>query len=95
MMLSMRFLTSCWVRPILFIAGLFCVLWFSMLPLEAQNQKMTDQIAIREVIEQQLQAFQKDDADKAFSFASPECPKFYEHGQRVLPRCLSPSFGHV
>jgi ketosteroid isomerase-like protein len=84
MMLSTRFLTAFWVRPILFVAGLFCVLWFSILPLEAQNQKMTDQIAIRAVIEQQLQAFQKDDADKAFSFASPEIQKQFGNAQNFM-----------
>ena len=84
MMLSMRFLTACWVRPLPFIAGLFCVWWFSMLPLEAQSQKMTDPMAIRAVIEQQLQAFQKDDADKAFSFASPEIQKQFGNAQNFM-----------
>jgi ketosteroid isomerase-like protein len=83
MIISMRFLTSGWVRPLPFIAGL-CILWFSMLPVEAQNQKMTDQIAIRAVIEQQLQAFQKDDANKAFSFASPEIQKQFGNAQNFM-----------
>jgi hypothetical protein len=32
----------------------------------------SDRAAIRHVIEQQLKAFQQDDAEKAFSFASPD-----------------------
>jgi ketosteroid isomerase-like protein len=83
MIISMRFLTSGWVRSLPFIAGL-CVLWFSMLPLEAQSQKMTDSMAIRAVIEQQLQAFQKDDASKAFSFASPEIQKQFGNAQNFM-----------
>lgn len=35
------------------------------------NLTETDRTAIRSVVEQQLQAFQQDDATKAFSFASP------------------------
>jgi ketosteroid isomerase-like protein len=84
MMLSMRFLTACWVRPIPFIAGLLCIVWFSVLPLKAQNRKMTDQMAIRAVIEQQLQAFQKDDANKAFSFASPEIQRQFGNAQNFM-----------
>jgi hypothetical protein len=34
--------------------------------------RSTDRTAIRAVIEQQLQAFQNDDAEAAFRFASPE-----------------------
>jgi hypothetical protein len=48
----------------------------SLQPEERDNRAMdltdTDRIAIRAVIEQQIQAFQNDDAVTAFSFASPE-----------------------
>jgi len=44
------------------------------LPVRSQSMKDTDRDrqAIRSVIEQQIRAFQQDDARTAFSFASPE-----------------------
>jgi ketosteroid isomerase-like protein len=86
MIAPMRFLASCWirVRPIGFVMGWLCILWFSMLPLEAQPKKMTDSLAIRSVIEQQIQAFQQDDASKAFSFASPEIQKQFGNAQNFM-----------
>jgi hypothetical protein len=43
------------------------------IPVRSQPMKESDrdQVAIRSVIEQQIQAFQRDDANAAFSFASP------------------------
>jgi len=47
-----------------------------LLTLAVKAQQMTtnnvDRDAIRAVIQRQLQAFQKDDAEEAFTFASPE-----------------------
>lgn len=47
-----------------------------LLTLSVRAQQMTgtnsDRDAIRAVIQRQLQAFQKDDAEEAFTFASPE-----------------------
>jgi ketosteroid isomerase-like protein len=47
-----------------------------LLTFSVKAQQMTannaDRDAIRAVIQQQLQAFQKDDAEEAFTFASPE-----------------------
>jgi hypothetical protein len=84
MMSLVRFLASCRVRFVALLAGWLCVLCFSMLPLKAQTQKMTDPLAIRSVIEQQIQAFQKDDAPKAFSFASPEIQKQFGNAQNFM-----------
>jgi Domain of unknown function (DUF4864) len=81
-MIPMRFRAPRWARPIPFL--LLGVLWFSMLSGEAQNKKMTDPMAIRSVIEQQLQAFQKDDANKAFSFASPSIQKQFGNAQNFM-----------
>lgn len=49
-------------------------LFLLMLPVKAQHMNVnnTDRIAIRSVIEQQLQALQQDDAKTAFSFANSE-----------------------
>jgi hypothetical protein len=41
------------------------------LPAHAENLSAADEKSIRAVIEGQLAAFSKDDADKAFSFAAP------------------------
>lgn len=81
-MIPMRFLAPlrAWSIPFLLLG----VLWFSMLSGEAQNKKMTDPRMIRSVIEQQLQAFQKDDANKAFSFASPSIQKRFGNAQNFM-----------
>lgn len=49
------------------------MLGFSLIAvlLKTRQMQMTDRAAIRSVIERQIQAFQKDDAEEAFTLASP------------------------
>lgn len=86
MIAAVHFLSFCGVRvrSIAVVMGWLCISWFSMLPVEAQTKTMTDPLAIRSVIEQQIQAFQKDDAPKAFSFASPEIQKQFGNAQNFM-----------
>lgn len=58
--------------------------------------EVTDQdfIAIRSVVEQQLAAFQQDDAETAFSFAAPEIQKQFQNAENFL-RMVSMSYPAV
>lgn len=58
-------------------AALVMVLAFqaTSLPAHAGNLQAADEKSIRAVVEGQLAAFAKDDADKAFSFAAPNVRK--------------------
>ena len=51
------------------------VLLQAMLPLQAQTLSAKDEKAAQAVVQSQLAAFAKDDADKAFSYAAPELRK--------------------
>ncbi len=53
-----------------FLALLFVVMAFAM-PAAAQEPSSADRAAIRGIIQQQLEAFQRDDGDAAFGYASP------------------------
>ncbi|MEG3990024.1 DUF4864 domain-containing protein [Microcoleus sp. S28C3] len=44
----------------------------------------SDRATIRSVVEQQLQAFQKDDAAEAFSFASPEIQQQFRTAENFM-----------
>lgn len=70
----MRLIPSPLTRLPRWLAQLSLALLLLTLSVKAQQMTAnnTDRDAIRSVIQQQLQAFQKDDAEGAFAFASPE-----------------------
>lgn len=45
---------------------------------------VSDRLAIRQVIEQQLQAFQRDDAEAAFTFASPGIQEYFQNPENFI-----------
>jgi Domain of unknown function (DUF4864) len=63
---------------------LWCLLWMTCLPGVAQTMNEVDRTAIRTVIQNQLTAFQKDDANRAFSFASPGIQQVFGTAQNFL-----------
>ena len=50
----------------------------------AQNMPDTDRAAIRDVITRQLDAFQRDDAPRAFSFAAPNIQSMFGTPERFM-----------
>ncbi|ETW99744.1 DUF4864 domain-containing protein [Candidatus Entotheonella palauensis] len=62
-----------------------CMGW-CLLPLWTQAQDLTanDRVAIRTVIEQQIEAFRRDDAAAAFSYASAAIQQQFETPERFM-----------
>ncbi len=62
------------------------IIAFLLLPLVAIAQPIpaADVKAVRKVIEAQLDAFRKDDAARAFSYAAPEIQKMYPTPDRFM-----------
>ena len=56
---------------------LFLVLFFLSSYLHADSLSLTDQESIKSVVKQQLDAFSKDDFERAYSFASPTIKKIF------------------
>jgi len=56
-----------------------CLLFVALLPARAAEEG-----AIRQVIENQLQAFQRDDGSAAFSYASPTIQRIFDSPQRFM-----------
>ncbi len=73
--------TACCAK---WLVGLACAV--AVLPAAAQSQGVSsaDAKAIRTVIEAQLDAFAKDDADKAFSYAAPPIQSMFGNPQTFL-----------
>lgn len=59
------------VRSWLFIVGMVCTVATAASGAAGQALSADDRAAIRAVIESQIAAFQRDDADGAFAFAAP------------------------
>lgn len=69
------FMTHPFARAFQFVlAGAFLVLQ-TLAPLRAESLLPKDDKAVQTVVQNQLAAFAKDDADKAFSYAAPELRK--------------------
>ena len=66
-----------------FLVALWLVLAFHMTA-RAQDVAGADAMAIRQVIEQQLDAFAADDATRAFSFAAPVIRQLFGSPERFL-----------
>ena len=58
-----------WALPLALLASQ------AFMPVHAESLSAKDEKAVQTVVQNQLAAFAKDDADKAFSFAAPELRK--------------------
>ncbi len=62
-------------RAFQFVIPAFFVALQALMPAHAEALSVKDEKAVQTVVQSQLAAFAKDDADKAFSFAAPELRK--------------------
>jgi Domain of unknown function (DUF4864) len=77
------------MRPFL---ALFIVVAMAAAPLRAADD--ADRAAIRAIIEQQLDAFQHDDAAKAYGFAAPSIKKMFPD-ETIFMRMVRDGYGVV
>jgi hypothetical protein len=62
-------------RAVLFTLPAAFLVLQTLMPVQAEAVSAKDQKAVQAVVQSQLAAFAKDDADKAFSYAAPELRK--------------------
>ena len=68
-------MTSLTKRFFHFVLPAFIMALQALLPVHAEALSAKDEKAVQAVVQSQLAAFSKDDADKAFSYAAPELRK--------------------
>ena len=68
-------MTHLFNRLLLWALPAALVVWQTLTPLHAEVLSAKDEKAVQTVVQNQLAAFARDDADKAFSYAAPELRK--------------------